>query len=140
MLHNRETTIRNHERFVTRVAESETVWGINIGTGFASADSHDGSGTPVIMFWSDRAYALRAQKPSFPDATVDSIPLLDLLFRWLPGMDQDCVLAGTNWTADLAGLETKPDDLQSQLIDAMSEQLIVQYREMANEIRNNRTE
>ena len=136
MLHNRQTLIENHERFVARAVESETVWGINIGTGFASCNSQESPSLDVIMFWSDRAYAARSQKSEFPDAEVDSIKLFDFLFRWLPGMQNDGVMAGTNWTADLAGLEIAPDQLQQQLFDSLPVETLSRFKQIADNLRS----
>jgi hypothetical protein len=71
------------------------------------------------MFWSDRAYASRARQQSFPEYEPAEISLFDFLFRWLPGMAADGVLAGTNWTGDLVGLEFAPNELQETILSAM---------------------
>ena len=120
----RELTLENHRRFVERVTTSETVWGIRVANGFASAESDETAeespdSTTVLLFWSDRAYAARARRASYPEGHVESLTLFDFLFRWLPGMRTDRVLAGTNWTGDLIGIERKPDDLQDELLEAM---------------------
>src|SRR5262245_50384918 len=107
------------ERFVRRVAEAQLVWALHGPTGVIPCESQDGD-SDVLPFWSDAAYARRAQA-DFPETEVISIPLFDFLFRWLPGMKDDGVLAGPNWSAQLAGLELDPDELQQQLFDALSD-------------------
>lgn len=129
MLNDRATMLENHGRFLRRVIEAETIWGLDTGQGFAWCESNDEDGRDVIMFWSDRAYAERLQKRGFSDCTVDSIPLFDFLFRWLPGMANDGVMAGTNWTAGLAGVENDPHELQEQLLDRMPQEMIARYRD-----------
>jgi hypothetical protein len=119
-----EMTEENHRRFIERVAESEALWGIRVANGFAYAESnavdrgsHDV--TPVLLFWSDRKYAARAQGDSYPEGRVELLTLFDFLFRCLPGMEADGTLAGTNWTGDLIGVELKPIALQEELLNAM---------------------
>src|SRR5512138_433315 len=98
MLHDFGAMQDNHDRFVRRAVEAETVWGLNIGSGLASCASHDEQAGEGIMFWSDRAYAERARQRSCPESRVDSLPLFEFLFRWLPGMADDGLMAGPNWT------------------------------------------
>ena len=129
MLHDQATIRDNHERFLRRVVESETVWGLDTGCGFAWCESNEADDREVIVFWSDRAYAERAQKTEFTDCSVKSISLFDYLFRWLPGMANDEVFAGTNWTADLAGLEIEPEDLQEQILNEMPPEMISRYQD-----------
>jgi len=53
----------------------------------------------VYFFFSDRAYAARALRENWPDAPgtkITEISLFDLLYRWLPGLNDDGHLAGTN--------------------------------------------
>lgn len=129
MLHERATLQANHERFVRRVIEHEVIWGLDQGNGFAWCESHDDARASVILFWSDEAYAKRAMKSGFDDCALRSITLFDFLFRWLPGMDADGALAGCNWTADLAGIESHAGDLQAELATAMPDEMIQKYQE-----------
>lgn len=46
--------------------------------------------------------------------------LFDFLFRWLPGMSGDGVLAGPNWNQDLIGLEIDPFALRESIDSALS--------------------
>src|SRR5688572_15034426 len=105
MLHDAATIRANHERFVARVAEKEIVWGLASPRGFAVCPSNEDEERTVLMFWSDRAYASRVKQSAFAEYEPAEITLFDFLFRWLSGMEQDGVLAGTNFNGDLAGLE-----------------------------------
>src|SRR5580765_3449386 len=91
------TCMENHKRFVSRIVESGTVWGLKGDRGWAFAESNDCADVSVLLFWSDEAYARRAQQ-EIPGHAPAQISLFDFLFRWLPGMSGDGVLAGTNWT------------------------------------------
>lgn len=126
MLHDSATIQANHERFVSRVAESEVVWGLQALGGFAVCPSNDEE-RQVLMFWSDRGYAARVKRNHFPEYEPVEISLFDFLFRWLSGMEGDGVLAGTNWNGDLAGHEIDPGELRDQLLDAMGKERVQQY-------------
>jgi hypothetical protein len=60
--------------------------------------------------------------------------LFDFLFRWLPGMSGDGVLAGPNWNQDLVGLELDPFELRESIELALSseqtEAHMIQYRSL----------
>ena len=127
MLHDTGTLRANHERFISRVAESEIVWALSGGRGFAVCPSNHDEEKTVLMFWSDRAYAIRVKQAHFPEYEPAEISLFDFLFRWLSGMQQDGVLAGANFNGDLAGLEVAPQELKNQLIDAIGPARALQY-------------
>ena len=129
MLHDSATIQANHERFVSRVAESEVVWGLQAPIGMAVCPSNDDEERQVLMFWSDRGYASRVKQNHFPEYEPVEIGLFDFLFRWLSGMEGDGVLAGTNWNGDLAGREIAPGELKDQLLDAMGKDRVQQYSE-----------
>ena len=78
----------------------------------------------MIVFWSDRAYAERAQKSEFPEYTPVEISLFDFLFRWLPGMSGDGLLAGANWNSQMIGIESDPEELQDQITDQMPKEMM----------------
>lgn len=112
------------ERFVKRVAAADQVWYLSSADGPAvseSLDCEDDDGPlTVLLFFSDRAYAKRAQTTSFPGFEPQSMALFDFMFRWLPGMSRDQRLAGPNWTGDLVGLEIDPFELREQIEAAMT--------------------
>jgi hypothetical protein len=118
------TCQENHSRFIKRIIESEIVWALSNENGYAYAESNGDEDTPdVILFWSDKAYAKRAKQSNFPEFKETTITLFDFLYRWLPGMSGDGVLAGTNWTGDLVGLEYNPYELRIEIeADLSSEQ------------------
>jgi len=119
MPHDAATLRAYHDRFVARAAETEVVWALQSSDGFASCPSLADEAREVLMFWSDRAPAARVQQTSFPEYDPIELKLFDFLFRWLPGMERDRALAGTNWNADLAGLELDPATLRDQLLTAL---------------------
>src|SRR5688500_17243747 len=97
----------NYRRFIERVAASGEAWILKNESGAAHCESNEGD-SDVILFFSDAAYARRVQNSAMTKYQPQRLDLFDLLFRWLPGMSNDGVLAGPNWTEDLIGLELNP--------------------------------
>jgi hypothetical protein len=116
----------NHTRFIARVVEGEHVWGLSTPDGFLACESDADEDRAVLPFWSDADDARGAQ-PEVENSDVDSIELFDFLFRWLPGMADDEVLVGTNWTPALEGKEVDPLALQDEILDAMSDDMRASY-------------
>ena len=126
MIRDTATCRENHERFIRRIIESETVWYLSDNEShtaycYSNDDDFD-EDVSVLMFCSDEAYANRARKSEFTEYSVKFMSLFDFLYRWLPGMTGDGVLAGTNWTGDLVGLEFKPYDLRVEIEGMMSKE------------------
>ena len=97
--------------------------------GVANSVSNDDDEATILMFWSDRAYATRARTNGFDDYDETSMDLFDFLYRWLPGMSGDGVLAGTNWTGDLIGVESDPFELREEIEAEMSEELLKMHKD-----------
>jgi hypothetical protein len=130
-----ETDEEAHSRFIAGVVDGEHVWGLSTEDGFLACESDEAEERAVLPFWSDAEEAQTAQS-EVESSEVDSIELFDFLFRWLPGMDDDDVLVGTNWTADLEGKEVEPIALQDEILDAMSDDLRISYLDrLAREVR-----
>jgi len=108
---------QNYERFVTRVRESESVWGLKSDDGWAYCPSNEYE-CDVLLFWSDEAYARRHAVKEWEDYKPVAIDLDSFIDNWLKGMHNDGVLAGINFNADLAGLEVEPSKLAQELTAA----------------------
>jgi len=102
LLNSAQTKV-NHIRFIKRAAKNEAVWLLKSEEGIANSTSHEEHAKEILMFWSDRAY----------------VSLFDFLYRWLPGMSADEVLAGTNWNQGLVGTEIDPFELREGIENAM---------------------
>lgn len=125
------TIQENHDRFLRRTVQHEAAWTVWGETGPLIVDSNDAPRRDVYLLFSDEAYARRALRESWPDHPAyiaRQIPLFDLLHRWLPGLDRDGHLCGTNWTGDLIGLEVEPADLGVQLLERLPDGLKAEYR------------
>src|SRR5687767_6610985 len=99
-----------HERFLQRIITAREVWGLESNDGWAMTESSAEAteGRKIIPFWSDRAYARQCAKDEWSHYEATPISLDLFLERWLPGMELDGVLAGTNWNAKLCGHEIEP--------------------------------
>ncbi len=115
MLDDKAACLERHERFIKRVLKSQIVWGLKNKVGWAVAPSNDDDKT-IMMFWSDRAYAAQCAKEEWSDYEPTAILLEKFLAAWLPGLDKDGMLVGTNWNAHLIGLEVSPQQLREELI------------------------
>lgn len=127
MLRDRADSEADYQRFVERVIRTETVWALKGSDGFAWCESNEHDERDVIVFWSDRAYAERVRKSAFPEYAPVELSLFDFLFRWLPGMSNDGVLAGANWTGHLIGVESEPERLHEQIVGSMPDDMRVRY-------------
>jgi hypothetical protein len=132
MLQDRATCDANHRRFVERVITNQCVWYLKNGEGVATStsnydDEETENETTVLMFWSDRAYASRVKNNGFENYEVECLELFNFLYRWLPGMTGDRVLAGTNWSGDLIGVEKDPFELREEIEASMPETIKIEY-------------
>jgi hypothetical protein len=121
-----ENSEASHKRFIAKVVEGEHVWGLSTQEGFLACESDENEERAVLPFWSDAELARGAQG-ELEGSEADSIELFDFLFRWLPGMADDDVLVGTDWSPALEGKEVDPLDLQDEILDAMSDDMRVAY-------------
>lgn len=129
MLLDGKTSSENHQRFVKRVSAAEVVYYLVNDEGVANSESNDYEDVMVLPFWSDPAYARRAERAFTESFEVKVIPLFDFLYRWLPGMTGDGVLAGTNWNGQLCGREIDPYVLRTEIEESMGPDLCEQYDE-----------
>jgi hypothetical protein len=106
----------NHDRFVERVRETRTVWGLKSANGWAVCESNEYEDTDVYPFWSDEAEARVHCTDDWAHFAPVSLPLDLFIDTWLAGMSEDGVLVGTNWDEELSGLEVEPDDLARALL------------------------
>ena len=75
-----------------------------------------------MPFWSDKAYATRAAKEDWSSYRPTEIPLAEFIDNWLRGMSADGVLVGTNWEANLTGMEVEPAVLAQELLRQAGEE------------------
>jgi hypothetical protein len=106
----------NHDRFVRDVRASGVVWGLKSDRGWAVCESEEYEDTEVYPFWSDEAEARVHCTDDWADYAPASLDRDLFIDTWLAGMSEDGVMVGTNWDADLSGLEVEPYDLAQELL------------------------
>ncbi len=114
---NHATPEDDYRRFVEKVRETGEVWGLRIEDSWAYCPSNEYEDTDVLVFWSDRASAQSHVQGEWSEHKPESIPLDEFIENWLPGMDEDGMLVGPNWDADLRGLEVEPQDMVEELTE-----------------------
>lgn len=127
------------DRFIKRVVAADTVWYLTSKNGTAGCPSNaepEGDEEPptVLLFFSDAAYARRAQSRSFRRHSPKSMSLFDFMYRWLPGMSGDGVLAGPNWTGELIGLEVDPFELREAIEAGMTHDHLRRHEQLYKEL------
>ncbi len=127
----------NFRRFIDRIIEKESVFYLANEDGVANSVSNEDDETVILMFWSDRAYATRAKKCFDEHFDEVEMGLFDFLYKWLPGMSGDGVLAGPNWNGDLVGKEINPFELRELIEGRMSSELIAKHEQIYNELAEN---
>ena len=134
MLLDSATVESNFQIFIERIIEKESVSYLSNSDGVANSVSNDNEDIVILLFWSDRAYATRA-KDNFDEVFEEAeMKLFDFLYRWLPGMSGDGVLAGPNWNGDLIGREIDPFDLRELIEGKMPSELVEKYELKYNEL------
>jgi hypothetical protein len=113
-LHLTDDLQSNYERFIARVREEGTLWGLKDEEGWAICPSNEYD-CDVYVFWSNEAYARQHCKDEWSGYRPAAIELESFLADWLPGMERDGYLVGVEFNSDLAGLEVEPSALAEDL-------------------------
>ncbi len=99
--------------FYREVAESSIVWGIRDSGGFPAPVASGGN--RAMPFWSSesRALAVIHSVPAYKGFTPVAIEWAVFCHRWVPGLTNDGLLAGVNWSgARASGFDLEPSDVQ----------------------------
>jgi hypothetical protein len=106
----------NHDRFIRDARTSGLVWGLQCDDGWAICESNEYEDTEVYPFWTEESAAAAHCTDDWAGFKPTSLALDLFIDTWLAGMSEDGVLVGTNWDADLMGLEVEPSDLAEELL------------------------
>ena len=119
----------NKDSFISKVIESEVVLYLLSDDNVANSVTHDDEEQTILMFWSNVGFAQDVKNSDFEPFDVEELSLFDFLYLWLPGMHEDGVLAGVNWTADLIGIESNAYELLTEIEATMSDAMLASYEE-----------
>ncbi len=105
----------NYHLFIDQSLENEVVWGLLSEQGWAQLESENYEDASVIPFWSDKSYVENFITSEWTNYKISKIPLEEFFNDWLPGMDEDGILVGINWSEEYDDIEMEPlivlDDL-----------------------------
>ena len=107
-----ENLQENFDRFIVECLETGCIWGLRgKNDDLALVASTGNENIDVIPFWSAQKLAQDACEGQWDLYKPTPIELEEFLDDWLPGMHNDLLLVGVNWSADLQGEEMEPSDL-----------------------------
>lgn len=101
----------NYQRFVENIQESGRVWSLKSADGWVVVDSAEFEDSEVMPFWSEEAYARALCSGEWAHFQPEAITFEEFVEDWLAGMDEDGMLVGPNWNAELDGLEIEPIEI-----------------------------
>ncbi len=108
----------NYKRFIAEIVDGGKVWSLKNDDGWVVCDSSEYEGAEVIPFWSREEEAAAHCVDEWAVYQAASIDLDEFIGAWLSGMDEDGVLVGPNWDAELQGLEKEPIEVATALLNA----------------------
>ncbi|ENH7392816.1 DUF2750 domain-containing protein [Vibrio vulnificus] len=104
-------TQANLELFIEETQSTKLVWGLRNEEGWLACDSTEFEQSEVMPFWSTKEDAMAHNVEEWADFEVLEIPLDIFVEDWLITLDEDGVLVGVNWNAQLEGKEIEPSEL-----------------------------
>lgn len=108
-----------YKTFVTRIVETNEVWGLTKDETWATSSSAEFDDTEVILFWSEQKGAEACAEDEWETYAPEKISLVEFLENWCVGMYGDQLLLGANWGADLNGRESEPLAVALDVITAL---------------------
>ncbi|RYV02060.1 DUF2750 domain-containing protein [Shewanella sp. OPT22] len=100
----------NSEAFYSEISESGKLWGIRDENGIPAPKTETGQRS--MPFWSKKS---RAEKiihnvPAYGAFETFEISVSEFIERWLPGLENDELLVGLNWSGKNAtGYDSEPN-------------------------------
>ena len=113
-----------HDKFVNDVVRFKKVWGLKLEDNWAVSKSAEFEDAEVLLFWSDKNLAEACATDDWHDYVAESMETPEFLEAWLPGMYEEGIAVGTNWTHELEGLEMDPISLALEIVNEIKEQNI----------------
>lgn len=104
------------DSFYAEALANSEVWTIQDAEGIPSPMNAEG--VRAMPFWSlsSRAETVVENVAAYSGFAVVAVPLSEWRSRWLPGLTDDGMLAGLNWSGDAAtGYDADPEDVERNL-------------------------
>jgi hypothetical protein len=108
MTQDTESVKKAYKKFIARIVETGTVWGLAKDEAWATSSSTEVEDTEVILFWSDEAGAAACAEDEWETYQPEKITLVEFLENWCVGMYGDELLLGADWDMELSGKEADP--------------------------------
>ena len=108
MTQDAAASTKAYKEFITRIVETDAVWGLTKDETWATSSSAEFDETEVILFWSEQKGAEACAEDEWETYMPESITLVEFLENWCVGMYGDGLLLGADWGADLNGKERDP--------------------------------
>ena len=102
--------------FYDEALRTGSVWTVSDDGGHPAPLTSDGS--RALPFWSLRSRAERivANVPAYAGFSVEAVSLDEFRTSWLPGLEQDGLRVGLNWSgARATGYDLDPRDVERNL-------------------------
>lgn len=107
----------NFQLFIEEVRESGQVWGLRYGEDWVVCRSAEFEDADVMPLWSAEGDARLHCVDEWADYEPEVIELEEFLDIWINDLNEDDVLIGPNWNADLEGQELEPIELAKALVE-----------------------
>ena len=107
----------NFQLFIEEVRESGQVWGLRYGEDWVVCRSAEFEDADVMPLWSAEGDARLHCVDEWANYEPEVIELEEFLDIWINDLDEDDVLVGPNWNADLEGQELEPIELAKALVE-----------------------
>lgn len=101
-----------YHAFIKEILDNQTVWTVKDEQGYPTSTNLIGETS--LPFWSlkSRTEKIIENVPAYKSFQPHEITLDEFVNRWLPGMEEDGLNVGVNWSGSKAiGYDIKPKDL-----------------------------
>ena len=124
---------KEYEAFLQETLNNEEVWILQSEEGLACQSSMEYEGQMSILIWANGVIAEAEREGEFEELEAVNLPLSEFVIQWLPNMQEEGVICGLNWKADIGGLEVEPKDLLEHYNLIIPEEKAKEYQQLFEE-------
>ena len=129
MNQEKDSIQKEYEGFLQDALNHKEVWILDSEEGMACQSSLEYEDRMAILFWSNGILAEIERNNEFENLEAHTLPLFELLFQWLPNMQEEGVICGLNWNQENGGLEVEPQDLLDHFNMIIPEDMEAEFQE-----------